>query len=189
MKSRHVERLEARRRPLRPRPLTGSAMDVLTFITLTLTGFVACAEFGSYAFVHPVLRHLPATERIRVEQGLLKTFGRVMPVGMTLSLVLSIAFARASDEPLWAWAAVAAFAAALVSTLVFNVPVNLVTGRWDADHPPPDGSRPAPGGSGSRECDPGCSSPASSSCALRPPRERSGRSDCGDDLNHCLRSG
>lgn len=50
--------------------------------------------------------------------------------------MLSVAFARASDEPLWAWAAVAAFAAALVSTLVFNVPVNLVTGRWDADHPP-----------------------------------------------------
>lgn len=111
-------------------------MQALTFATLTVTGFVACAEFGSYAFVHPVLRHLPATERIHVEQGLLKTFGRVMPLGMTLSLVLSIAFALDRDNTLWAWAAVAAFAAALVSTLVFNVPVNLATGRWDANNPP-----------------------------------------------------
>lgn len=105
-------------------------MQALTFATLTLTGFVACAEFGSYAFVHPVLRQLPATERIRVEQGLLKTFGRVMPLGMTLSLVLSIAFALDRDNTLWAWAAVAAFAAALVSTLVFNVPVNLADAHF-----------------------------------------------------------
>ncbi len=28
--------------------------------------------------------------------------------------------------------------AALASTVVFNVPINLATGRWDADNPPPD---------------------------------------------------
>jgi len=111
-------------------------MEVLTFVTLTVTGFVACAEFGSYAFVHPVLRRLPATERILVEQGLLKTFGRVMPVGMTLSLVLAIAFAGNDGQGVWDWAAVASFATALVSTVIFNVPVNLATGRWDAHNPP-----------------------------------------------------
>jgi len=30
------------------------------------------------------------------------------------------------------------FAAALASTLVFNVPINLATGRWDPDDPPAD---------------------------------------------------
>jgi len=29
-------------------------MDILEFITLVITGFTSCAEFGSYAFVHPV---------------------------------------------------------------------------------------------------------------------------------------
>ena len=114
-------------------------MDALAFATLAVTGFVACAEFGSYAFVHPVLRRLPATERIRVEQGLLKTFGRVMPVGMPLSLILAIAFAtRATGASPWTWVAVAAFATATLTTLIVNVPVNLATGTWDPEHPPKD---------------------------------------------------
>lgn len=63
-------------------------MNVLEFATLVITGFVACAEFGSYAFVHPVLRRLHPPAHLQVEQGLLRTFGRVMPVGMTLCVVL-----------------------------------------------------------------------------------------------------
>ncbi|CAN5731816.1 hypothetical protein BH20ACI3_BH20ACI3_22780 [soil metagenome] len=51
-------------------------MDILGFIALTITGFTACAEFGSYAFVHPVIRQLPPEHHIRVEQGFLKTFAR-----------------------------------------------------------------------------------------------------------------
>lgn len=112
-------------------------MRVLTFVTTVLTGFVACAEFGSFAFVHPVIRRLPSTEHLRVEQGLLRTFGRVMPVGMTLSVVLSISYATA-EGGVYRWLAVAAFGLALVSTIAFNVPINLATGRWDADSPPTD---------------------------------------------------
>lgn len=101
-------------------------MDTLGFFTLNVTGFVACAEFGSYAFVHPVIRRLPAREHVRVEQGLLKTFGRVMPAGMTLCLALAIADAAHSGgeagPALWRWLAVAAFGLSLASTIVFNVP-------------------------------------------------------------------
>jgi uncharacterized membrane protein len=117
-------------------------MDILGFVTLVVTGFVACAEFGSYAFVHPVIRRLPARQHVQVEQGLLKTFGRVMPVGMTLCLVLAIADAvRSGGEGgphIWRWLAVGAFGLSLVSTIVFNVPINLATGRWDADNLPED---------------------------------------------------
>jgi uncharacterized membrane protein len=117
-------------------------MDVLGFATLTVTGFVACAEFGSYAFVHPVIRRLPARQHIEVEQGLLKTFGRVMPVGMTLCVILAVIDATASagegGPRLWRWLAAASFGLSLASTLVFNVPINLATGRWDADNPPTD---------------------------------------------------
>ncbi len=68
-------------------------MNILGFMALVVTGFTACAEFGSYAFVHPVLRHLPREYHLQVEQGLLRTFGRVMPILMTLCVVLSVSYA------------------------------------------------------------------------------------------------
>jgi len=117
-------------------------MDVLGGATLVATGFVACAEFGSYAFVHPVIRRLPPVPHLTVEQGLLRTFGRVMPVGMPLCLVLAISNATSGGgeggPQAWRWSAVAALALALASTVVFNVPINLATGKWDAQNPPPE---------------------------------------------------
>jgi hypothetical protein len=55
-------------------------------------------------------------------------------------LVLAIADATRrggeSGPHLWRWLAVAAFGLSLASTIVFNVPINLATGRWDASAPP-----------------------------------------------------
>ena len=120
-------------------------MDVLGGVTLVIAGFVACAEFGSYAFVHPVIRRLPPTTHLTVEQGLLRTFGRVMPVGMTLCVVLAVMNAvnggGQGGAYGWRWLAATAFALALASTIVFNVPINLATGRWDAENPPHDWKR------------------------------------------------
>lgn len=86
-----------------------------------------------------MLRRLPLAQRITVEKGLLKTFGRVMPVGMTLCVVLAITTAVDSGGvgPL-SWAAAAAFAAAVVSTVVVNVPINRATDRLDPKRPPAD---------------------------------------------------
>ena len=116
-------------------------MDILAFIALTITGFTACAEFGSYAFVHPVIRHLPQEHHLRVEQGLLNTFGRVMPVLMTLCVILSVSYGISPNSVegparIVRWASAASFTAALVSTITFNVPINLATGRWNANNPP-----------------------------------------------------
>lgn len=116
-------------------------MNVLQFATLAITGFVACAEFGSYAFVHPVLRRLPPEYHLQVEKGLLGTFGRIMPVGMTLAPVLAIIYASnsAEDALVWPrWAAVAALSVALVTTISVNVGINRATGHWDPDNPPAD---------------------------------------------------
>jgi hypothetical protein len=77
----------------------------------------------------------------------LKTFGRVLPIGMTLSLVLAIILASNGGAGPWSWSAVAAFAASLAFTLVVNAPINLATGRWDAEHPPRIGNAAAAAGS------------------------------------------
>ena len=112
-------------------------MDVLGFATLSVTGFAACAEFGSYAFVHPVIRRLPRDHHVSIEKGLLRTFGHVMPVLMTLCVVLSIVHAaRAVHVNALHWLSAVAFTLALVSTLIFNVPINRATSRWDPANPP-----------------------------------------------------
>jgi uncharacterized membrane protein len=117
-------------------------MDVLGFATLVVTGFTACAEFGSYAFVHPVTRRLPAEFHVAVEKGLLRTFGVVMPPLMTITVVLAVSHALHSGgqggPSLWRWLAAGAVTAALVSTIIFNVPINLATRRWDPLRPPAD---------------------------------------------------
>jgi uncharacterized membrane protein len=118
-------------------------MDVLGFATLTITGFTSCAEFGSYAFVHPVIRRLPPEQHLQVEKGLLGTFGRVMPMLMTLCVALSVTYAVTHWQPTDRAAyvrgvAALSFVTALVSTLIYNVPINAATARWSVEKPPPD---------------------------------------------------
>src|SRR3984893_1592022 len=83
----------------------------------------------------------PQEPHIRGEQGLLKTFGRVMPVLMTLCVILSVSYAISLSPVEGAarivcWASAASFIAALISTIIFNVPINLATRRWNANDPP-----------------------------------------------------
>jgi len=55
-----------------------------------------------------------------------------MPVLMTLCPVLSIVYAiEWSAASTVRWLSAAAFVAALVSTIIFNVPINLATGQWN----------------------------------------------------------
>ena len=63
-----------------------TAHELVVLAALVLPGFTACAEFGSYAFVHPVIRRLPTEHHVTVEQGLVRTFGHFMPVAMPLCL-------------------------------------------------------------------------------------------------------
>jgi uncharacterized membrane protein len=116
-------------------------MDYATLLIVFLTGFTACVEFGSFAFVHPILRRLPQQYHIEVEQGLLTTFGRIMPVLMTLCVIAPVAYAIAyhgSDfrQYIVRWIAAVLFILALIFTLIFNVPINLATARWDPSAPP-----------------------------------------------------
>ena len=88
-------------------------------------------SFASFAFVHPVIRQLEARHHIRVEQGLLRTFGRVMPVLMPLSAVVTVAYALADDggggEAALRWIAVGLVLLSVITTLAVNVPINAAT--------------------------------------------------------------
>jgi Domain of unknown function (DUF1772) len=107
--------------------------QVLTYATVAVAAFTACAEFGSYAFVHPVLRRLDVAAHIQVEQGLVRTFGRVMPFLMTGSLVLIIAWSSTvgSGAPPLRVLAIVVWGFGLVTTVLVNVGINLRTAGWD----------------------------------------------------------
>lgn len=110
------------------------------WLALTVVGFVACAEFGSYALVHPVIRRLPQREQVDFEKGLLSTFGRFMPIGMTAVPVLAGSVASQVDGVSAVLAVTAAVLGgiALVTTIAVNVGINRATGHWDVDAPPAD---------------------------------------------------
>lgn len=103
-------------------------MTWLDTLSILIIGFVGSAEFASVALVHPVVRKLPDDQQLVVEQGLLRTFGRVMPVGMTAAAALGIAVAIERPSALLI-AAAGVITVALVVTIAGNVPINLRTGR------------------------------------------------------------
>ena len=112
-------------------------MTWLDTLSILIIGFVGSAEFASVALVHPVIRTLPDDQQLVFEKGLLRTFGLIMPVGMTAAAVLGIAVAIERPSALLI-AAGAILAVALVVTIAGNVPINLRTGRI-ADRTAPEG--------------------------------------------------
>ncbi len=125
-------------------------MSILMYLwylfCIWLTGFTACAEFGSFAFVHPVIKKLPPKYRIEVEQGLVKTFGSFMPFAMTASMAVSIMFAIQVlyEQRLVSSLAIAAaicFTLAIIFTVIFNVPRNYSVVKWDSEQPPENWER------------------------------------------------
>ena len=115
-----------------------SSGQVVAFAVLVLTGFTACAEFGSYAFVHPVIKRLDVPAHVQVERGLVRTFGRVMPVLMTLTLLVVVLWASRDDAAPGALRVVASalWALGLLTTILVNVRINLRTAGWTAEESP-----------------------------------------------------
>lgn len=115
-------------------------MTWLDTLSILIIGFVGSAEFASVALVHPVIRRLPDDQQLVFEKGLLRTFGRIMPVGMTAAAALGIAVAIERPSALLI-AAAAILAVALAVTIAGNVPINLRTGRI-TDRTAPEGFIP-----------------------------------------------
>lgn len=103
--------------------------------SLVLVGWIAGAELGSWCCVQPVVARLPYEHYVAAEQGMLRTFGRLMPVLMPLSGIIAIALVVVSrgESSLVFWLRVAAtpcLAVTVVTTLTVNVPINTRTAAW-----------------------------------------------------------
>jgi hypothetical protein len=112
---------------------------VLSTLVLLLSGWLAGAESASWALLQPVVARLDDVPQIRMQQGMLRTFGRVMPILLPLTSVLIVATAvvAPAGAPRVLWVIAAAAAAVLIAfTLAVNVPINKRTLTWDAEHPP-----------------------------------------------------
>ncbi len=116
-------------------------MIYLEIITIVIIGWVVGAESGSWSCVHPVIKQLPQESEIQFQKGLLKTFGRVMPVLMPLSLALSIfliSFTEDKSSISFVLRIIAMILLAIMTatTVIFNVPVNFQTGKWHDGYTP-----------------------------------------------------
>jgi hypothetical protein len=112
---------------------------VLSTAVLLLSGWLAGAETSSWALTQPVVSRLEAAPQIRMQQGTLHTFGRVMPILLPVTSVLILATAvvapTAATRTVWIIAAVTAVVL-IAFTLTVNVPINRRTLTWDAERPP-----------------------------------------------------
>jgi hypothetical protein len=112
---------------------------VLSTLVLLLSGWLAGAESASWALLQPVVARLDDTPQIRMQQGMLRTFGRVMPIllPLTSALIVATAVVAPVGTPRVLWLVAAVAAAVLIAfTLTVNVPINKRTFTWDAEHPP-----------------------------------------------------
>lgn len=113
----------------------------IELLSLLLVGWIAGAELGSWCCVQPVVARLPYEHFVAAEQGMLRTFGRIMPVLMPPSGILAVALTILSraDTRFVLWFRVAAaicIAITVVTTSLVNVPINTQTAGWQLTNDP-----------------------------------------------------
>lgn len=113
--------------------------ELLEIVTLIIAGWLAGAESGSWSCVHPVISKLKPDDQITFQKGLLKTFGRIMPILMPLNFILVILLCsftvdKNSNVFYLRLIAVIILATMIFTTVVFNVPVNIQTGKWNKEY-------------------------------------------------------
>jgi len=68
-------------------------MIILEILALVSVGWVSGAEMGSWYGIQPVIEKFPYEHQLTFQKGMLKTFGRIMPVIMPFSAVVVILLA------------------------------------------------------------------------------------------------
>jgi hypothetical protein len=117
-------------------------MDWLQTLVLVVPGFVACAEFGFLVFARPILRRLPEQFQAEVEKGVVRTYGRVMPIFTAISVILMLIYTlrltqnNAANRA--AWIAVFFFSAAIATSVWLNQPIEQEISNWNFEQLPAD---------------------------------------------------
>jgi uncharacterized membrane protein len=111
-------------------------MDVLTAVCI---GLLIGTEFAVAVFINPILRKLGAREELRAIRLFAAKLGAAMPVWYCISLLLLIAEAVSRHHEsgyLLLIAASSIWAAVIVLTILFLVPINNRLARVDEDAAP-----------------------------------------------------
>jgi hypothetical protein len=119
---------------------------LLEVMSVIVIGWVAGAETGSWGCVQPIVKRLPYEQQVVMEQGMLRTFGRIMPVLMPLSGILALAlviFSLGDGRVVLGLRIIAAICIAItiVTTLTINVPINNLTSEWQLANDPAEWSQ------------------------------------------------
>ena len=117
-------------------------MHWLKSLDLIVPGFAACAEFGFFVFVRPILGRLPERFQVEVEQRAVRTYGRVMPILTWISVILLLIYAlrltqnNAANRAVWI--AVFFFSAAAVTSIWLNQAIEQEILLWNPEQLPAD---------------------------------------------------
>ena len=109
---------------------------VLEILAVLAIGWVSGAEIGSWFGIQPIVSKLPYDQQVYLEQAMLKSFGKIMPVIMPFSAVVVILLAivsrNESNVVMWLrLVAAACIAITIATTLIINVPINNLTAKWE----------------------------------------------------------
>jgi hypothetical protein len=110
-------------------------MTILEIVALLAIGWVSGAEIGSWFGIQPIVGKLPYEQQVNLEQQMLKSFGKVMPVIMPFSavVVIVLAFFSRNDPSIVMWLRIIAaicIGITIITTLTINVPINKLTDSW-----------------------------------------------------------
>ncbi len=108
---------------------------ILEVLALLAIDWVSGAEIGSWFGIQPIVEKLPYDQQINLEQSMLQSFGKIMPVIMPFSAVTVIILAITSrnDPGAVMWLRIIAaicIGITIVTTLTINVPINKLTAKW-----------------------------------------------------------
>jgi uncharacterized membrane protein len=110
-------------------------LEVLNVTTILISAAMVGNEFAVAAFVHPSFAKIPETAHQAAASSLARVLGRVMPFWYALVLLLSIADAALKwryfqELDIWILLACALWVIAIVSTIIWLVPINNRVASW-----------------------------------------------------------
>jgi uncharacterized membrane protein len=117
-------------------------LEILNTITILISCAMAGNEFAVAAFVHPAFAKIPDSAHAAAASSSARVLGSYMPFWYALVLLLSIADAVVNwsyvhEWNKWILASCVLWVVAIVSTIVWLVPINNRVASWTPESLPP----------------------------------------------------